>query len=1275
MPTFVIDGYAVGSIAVTGGGTPATGSTFRLDPNWSATAAALTITVTDDDTGFSGSAASVLDGNQTGVVITATGATVGSGTIRLGNAFAVSDPVVGTITLYQVMIGSSVVGYVSTAPLQPGVLYTVGSTTPTTAGGVPYGSLALLDYEQAGNNTLTGGTGADSLLAGAGNDLISGGAGDDTIFAGTGRDTIFAGDGNDLVDDLPGFDSSVDPKFIDGGAGRDTLWGTAGADTLFGGADNDQLGGDSGNDFLSGDAGADTLFGDNGDDTLDGGSEADRLEGGGGNDVLIGGAGNDTAFGGTGNDTLVGGSGNDSLYGDDGDDIFAVPNGTGGGAFFGGAGNDTISFVGATTAASVTFTSGGAGTRLLSGGTSGTFTGIEAVEGTDLNDTLTASSSSTSVTLSGNGGNDTLSGGSAADALFGGDGADSILGNSGNDAIAGGDGNDRLFGGIGNDVLAGDAGDDVLDGGSGNDTLAGGAGNDSLAGQAGDDTFLIGDAAGVDTIAGGADGTLGDVIDTSLATGGVTVTFTGSESGTVTASGTLVNFGSIRRVQLGAGNDTVFGGSGEESVDGGAGNDSLLGGADTDTLAGGDGDDTLIGGTSSDTLFGGAGDDRFIIGAGDGSDSIVGGTGNDTLDFTGFTTNVVASFSGAGAGSISSSAGTTTFSQAEVLQTGSGNDTINGSSGAEIVETGAGNDRFFGGSGADQAFGGAGNDSFDGGADSDTLFGGDGNDTLQGGAGTDILFGGDGRDFLEGGDANDTLIGGAGADTMWGGTGLDVVDYSASDAAVSINLRTMSGAGGHAEGDLYQGVDGVIGSVFDDTVIGFDDESSSLADFYFNYFEGGAGNDRLEGRGGSDQLFGGADNDTVLGGDGNDTVDGGDGNDVLSGDAGNDTMSGGAGNDTMSGGDGNDTVDGGDGNDVLSGDAGNDTMSGGAGNDTLSGGTGNDVMDGGSGTDVLDGGTGNDSLSGGEGNDTILGGAGNDTLTGGTGRDVFVFGQGGGADVVTDLDLTLVDGQFTDRFDVSALRDAQGNPVNWADATVTSDGAGGALVSFPGGETIRLVGIDPALISTRSALVSLGVPCFGTGTLILTERGEVPVEAIRAGDRVVTLDHGLQRVIWAGGRHLDRAALEAEPLLRPVLIRDGAMGNRGDVLVSPNHAVLADVDGAEMLVRAKHLAEMGDARFRIAKGRREVGYHHILLERHGIVFAQGMATETMYPGPMAVAALGPVVAAEIAAAFPLLAPVLAGVAEAVLIYGPTARPVAKRRALMAGPNPRQKAVA
>lgn len=1110
MATYVIDGYAVGAIAVTGGGAPVSGSTFRLDPNWSASTAALTITVTDDDAGFSGSATAVLDGSQTGVVVTASGATLASGVIRLGNGFAVSDPVAGSITFYQVIVGATVVGYVSTAPLQPGVQYTVTSVTATTAAGVPYGNLALLDHEQAADNSLTGGGGNDSLLGGAGNDTLTGGAGNDTI------------------------------------------------------------------------------------------------------------------LGGSGNDVITGGAGADSLLGEDGDDSFIVATGSAADSIFGGAGNDTISFATATVGANVVFSGTGTGSQNLVGVTAVAFTGIEAIEGSGFNDTLNGALHGGGVTLSGNGGADTITGGAGGDALFGGTGSDTLTGNAGNDlldggedsdflyggtgnntlsggagndrleastgldemfggagidTIFGGDGNDTLdggdesdslYGGNGNDLLEGGAGNDLLDGGSQDDTLRGGLGDDSILGQGGNDLFLIEEGGGTDTLMGSS-GT--DMVDTSLIAGGVSIEFSGTGTGRVDGPGTRAFLSAIERAQTGGGNDTVLGSSGAEWVAAGGGSDSLFGGGGSDSFFGEDGDDLLDGGAAADTLYGGAGadtliggagndstygddgDDRFIVAPGDGSDRLFGGDGRDTVDFTGFATAVEADFSGAGAGTASSSAGTTTFSGMEVLETGAGNDTITGAGGADIVFAGAGNDRLFGGGGAD------------------------------------LLSGGDGRDSLEGGDGNDTLIGGAGIDTIFGGTGLDIVDYSASDAAVNINLRTWTATGGHAQGDVLSGVDGVIGSAFDDTIIGFDDENAAPSDFYYNVFEGGAGNDVIEGRGGSDALFGGADNDTVLGGDGSDTVEGEDGDDLLSGDGGNDTIAGGA------------------------------------------------------------------------GNDTISGGAGNDTLSGGAGRDIFVFGQGGGTDQINDLDLTLVDGQFTDRIDVSGLVDSLGNPVNWADATVTSDGAGGALVSFPGGEVIRLVGIDPALISGKPALIALGVPCFGTGTRLLTDRGEVAVEAIRAGDRVVTLDHGVQRVVWAGGRHLDRAALEAQPLLRPVLIRDGAMGNRGDVIVSPNHAVLAEVDGQEMLVRAKHLAELGDPRFRIAKGRREVGYHHILLERHGIVFAQGMATETMYPGPMAVAALGPVVAGEIAAAFPLLAPVLAGLADAEVLYGPTARPVARRRML------------
>ncbi|OYU16599.1 MAG: hemolysin, partial [Rhodobacteraceae bacterium PARR1] len=307
---------------------------------------------------------------------------------------------------------------------------------------------------------------------------------------------------------------------------------------------------------------------------------------------------------------------------------------------------------------------------------------------------------------------------------------------------------------------------------------------------------------------------------------------------------------------------------------------------------------------------------------------------------------------------------------------------------------------------------------------------------------------------------------------------------------------------------------------------------------------------------------------------------------------------------------------------------------------------------------------GNDSILGGDGNDTIRGGAGNDTLAGGAGSDVFLLTNGSGNDVYTDFNATIVNGRMVDQFDVSGLLDSSGNPVNWLDATITADASGNAIVVFPGGERIVLIGVTPIQVTGQQALWQLGVPCFTAGTMIATPQGEVPVESLRIGDEVLTRDHGAVPILWAGGRHLDRETLAAQPDLCPVVIRENALGCHGQVMVSPQHAILAQTTQGERLVRAKHLADLGDPSFRRARGKRQVSYHHILLPQHGIVTANGLAAESMYPGPIALRALGPLACRDLVATLPWVAPILAGEVEAAAIYGPTARPMAKRNGLI-----------
>ncbi|MDU8912575.1 Hint domain-containing protein [Aestuariicoccus sp. MJ-SS9] len=68
-----------------------------------------------------------------------------------------------------------------------------------------------------------------------------------------------------------------------------------------------------------------------------------------------------------------------------------------------------------------------------------------------------------------------------------------------------------------------------------------------------------------------------------------------------------------------------------------------------------------------------------------------------------------------------------------------------------------------------------------------------------------------------------------------------------------------------------------------------------------------------------------------------------------------------------------------------------------------------------------------------------------------------------------------------------------------------------------------------------------GVACFARGTRILTPRGWRAVEQLKPGARVMTLDHGAQRVMWVGQRHITGPQLAAAPNLRPYRIRADAI--------------------------------------------------------------------------------------------------------------------------------------
>jgi Ca2+-binding RTX toxin-like protein len=846
----------------------------------------------------------------------------------------------------------------------------------------------------------------------------------------------------------------------------------------------------------------------------------------------------------------------------------------------------------------------------------------------------------------------TYNGTSGNDTIIAGTGDDVVNAYGGNDTVNSGSGNDTIFGGDGADVLSGDAGDDRIYGGNGYDTLYGGAGNDTLYGDS--DTY--------DDIYGG-DGN--DTIYAGSASGNWIF---GGNNDDVIVGGT-----SYDSIQGDAGNDSIDAGGGNDIVYGGTGNDTIRGGAGNDLLFGDDGNDTLYGGTGNDTLSGGTGDDTLIGGA--GADSLSGGSGRDIVDYSASASAVTVNLT-TNVGSGGDAQGDT-FASVDNIVGSNYDDILTGYDGN--FESGWSN-RIDGGAGNDTIDGGGGNDSLYGGTGNDTIFGGSGNDVVYGGSGNDVIgtWSSDdsGNDTMYGDDGNDSIIGGAGDDVVYGGTGDDTLSgQMGNDTLYGGDGQDLFSITDDHEGDIIVGGEGGVDN--DSVVFGNWISSSGVnvlftgaeAGTYGYYGTPGTGTfTEIETIGGTqydDTINAGAStaSQTLNGNAGNDSLTGGGGNDILYGGAGNDTLAGGAGQDSLYGGDGDDSISGGGGVDVIDGGAGNDRLDGGAGNDTVRGYGGNDTVYGGDGDDYVQGNAGDDVLYGGAGNDYVDGGTGNDTVTSGSGNDIIDLDRYGGDDVVTDFDLgdDDMDGFTNDQLDVGDLRGPGGLPVTAYDVVVTDDGFGNAKLTFPEGETLILQGVSPAQMSNAQQMYRSGIPCFTTGTMILTPRGEVPVERLRPGDLVTTRDNGPQPICWAGMRRLSAADLAAMPELCPVRLAPGALGCARGLLVSPQHGIMVRSDaggGTEKLARATHLARIKGGKVRLARGVRQVIYVHLLFESHQIVFSNGLASESFYPGPWGLRTLDPQPLLELLRLFPDLA-----TQGAKTTFGPTARDFARFREL------------
>lgn len=890
---------------------------------------------------------------------------------------------------------------------------TIDADRSITLNGVSAGSLV------AANFIFSGEPPEDPTSVGTeDNDILQGTDGDDVIDALGGNDRVAGLEGNDSLDGGNGIDTveySYDPAGVTVDLANNTAtdgWGNT--DTL---ANFENIYGSLYGDTLTGDDNDNNIVGDfNNPDGINPPPPAQ-----GGDDIINAGGGDDNITPGLGVDTVDGGAGFD-LINFLSEPIESGVLGAGVNVTYLPGSNYDFSFENPFT------------------GDIENHTNIEWIIGTVGGDTVIGNDADNF--FNGIVGNDYFDGGAGVD-TFAASGSpeyiDLSIGEAFDD-IAGGLTTtlinvENIIGAFSDhdDVLIGDGADNIIEGHLGDDTLTGGAGNDTLNG-------------GIATLLDRGTGDPGtDTVNYSHFDNGTGVTVTlglgGADGSATDAFGDTDTLQSIENITGSEYDDTLIG---NEEVN------ILTGLGGVDTINAGAGDDFVNGGQGIDILDGGDGLDAVLF----SSDGVGFGQTGLTITFSP-TDDTVTSFN-------PTSGETEVTNNFEIVFATFGDDQITGDDSDNFINPFFGMDQVDGGAGSDTIFFSGSGINVDLGAGTGTqsnnflgvtsfqnienVIGSYNDDVISGDSGNNVLEGHDGSDILRGGAGDDTLNGGLATlfdRISFDGDGINTADYSQDPGGVSVNLATGSASDGYGGTDTLVRIDDVVGSGFNDSLTGDDND---------NELEGLGGDDTLTGGDGIDQFR--------LNDDGNDNAAFGhdvvtdfnlsedqinlrdfsnindflqiqslisqDGADTLiTFDAGNSVrlqninsgdlnsghfnfveslfIEGTEGDDDLFGDDGNDTINALGGNDHVEGGDGNDIINGGFGNDQLFGGVGDDIIEAGGDWDNSYGEEGNDTITDSSGGGWLVGGPGNDTLTGSSNDWNELFGDEGD-DVLIDPD-------------------------------------------------------------------------------------------------------------------------------------------------------------------------------------------------------------------------------------------------------------------------------
>ena len=175
-----------------------------------------------------------------------------------------------------------------------------------------------------------------------------------------------------------------------------------------------------------------------------------------------------------------------------------------------------------------------------------------------------------------------------------------------------------------------------------------------------------------------------------------------------------------------------------------------------------------------------------------------------------------------------------------------------------------------------------------------------------------------------------------------------------------------------------------------------------------------------------------------------------------------------------------------------------------------------------------------------------------------------------------------------------------------------------------GGETN-----PPSFYTTDQAAADYQYVCFARGTMIATPGGARPVESLRPGHMVSTLDNGPRPIVWMGRKTVLGVGAAA-----PVVIQPGVLGNDRRLVLSQQHRLLVASPLAELYFAAPEVWVPAKALLRPGEitlvPQRLVSYYHILLADHEILTAENTPCESLYLGDVASETIGAAAQAEIA---------------------------------------------